>query len=149
MAATDRNRTEELRQLLTDAIEVQLAAFTAGIGFWREWVEQTSDFVNATSNSLRTINAQDRQPKEVLLDLVDAGRASIRSMTELPRHAASRFIEALDEIKTKKVKNSPAGPARRKRTGTRRTTKTSRATKGALGGKKSRPHPKRAGRVKA
>jgi len=145
MAPAKGTREEELRQLLTDAIEVQLAAFKAGIGFWREWVEQTSEFVKSASSSLRTINSEGHEPKEVLLEVVDAGRASIRSMTELPRHTASRFIEELDAIKKKK---STAGSSRTKGTGARRTKKSSRTTKGTTA-KKASSRRKRAGRVKA
>jgi hypothetical protein len=148
MAPTEANRDEELRQLLTDAIEVQLAAFKAGIGFWREWVEQTSEFVKSASNSLRTINSAEHEPKEVLLEVFDAGRAGIRSMTELPRHTASRFIEELDEIKKKKKKTDTAGSARTRSTA-KRNTKTSRTTKRAAARKKSKSRRKRAGRVKA
>jgi hypothetical protein len=145
MAPAKGTREEELRQLLTDAIEVQLAAFKAGIGFWREWVEQTSAFVKSASSSLRTINSEGHEPKEVLLEVVDAGRASIRSMTELPRHTASRFIDELDEIRSKK--KGPAAPSRT--TGTSaRTRKSSRPTKGTAA-KKARPRRNRGGRVKA
>lgn len=144
MADSETNREEELRELLTDAIEVQLAALKAGIGFWSEWIEQTSGFVQSASKTLTNINSEE-EPKEVLLELVDAGRASVRSMTELPRHTASRFIEALDEFaekkaekkKEKKKKARPKtapGTSRRKSAPTKRTKKSPR---------------RRAGRVKA
>ena len=135
MAETETNREEELRELLTDAIEVQLAALKAGIGFWSEWIEQTSAFVQSASKTLTNINSEE-EPKEVLLELVDAGRASVRSMTDLPRHTASRFIEALDEFEEKKKAKKKARPktSRRKSAPTKRTRKSPR---------------RRAGRVKA
>jgi hypothetical protein len=95
----DQDRQEDLRRLLTDAIEVQLAALKAGISFWTEWIEQTGEFVNSATRALASINAEDQQAKDVLLELVDAGRASMRSMTEIPRHSALRFIEELDRVK--------------------------------------------------
>jgi hypothetical protein len=135
MAETETNREEELRELLTDAIEVQLAALKAGIGFWSEWIEQTSAFVQSASKTLTNINSEE-EPKEVLLELVDAGRASVRSMTDLPRHTASRFIEALDEFEEKKKAKKKARPktSRRKSAPTKRPRKSPR---------------RRAGRVKA
>ena len=96
--------------------------------FWREWSEQASGFVKSASQTLQQINSPKHQPKDVLLELVDAGRAGIRSMTELPRHTASRFIDALDEIDKRAKKAAPP-----KRAATRRRAR----------------RPKRAGRAKA
>jgi hypothetical protein len=139
MAETEPNREEELRRLLTDAIEVQLAALKAGISFWGEWIEQTSTFVTSATKTLSSINAEE-PTKDVLLELVDAGRASARALTEIPRHTAVRFLEELDRAEEKKKaparKSAPRGagrPAPPRKT----------AQKGAR-----RPRPKRAGRVK-
>ena len=92
MADTKPTREEDLRRLLTDAIEVQLAALRAGISFWSEWVEQTSGFVQSATKTLSSINSNEA-PNDVLLELVDAGRASVRSLTDIPRHTARRFLE--------------------------------------------------------
>lgn len=124
MPDTGQSREEDLRQLLTDAVEVQLAALRAGISFWSEWVEDTSEFVQSATESLSKIKAEKQQAKDVLLELVDAGRASIRSMTDIPRHTATRFIEELD-----KLEQSKPAPA-------------------TVTAPKSKPRPKRAGRVK-
>ncbi len=96
MAETESTREEELRSLLTDAIEVQLAALKAGISFWSEWIEETSGFVQSATDSLSAINSGDQKTEDVLLELLDAGRARARSMTEIPRHTAQRFLEELD-----------------------------------------------------
>jgi hypothetical protein len=111
----DQDRQEDLRRLLTDAIEVQLAALKAGISFWTEWIEQTGEFVNSATKALASINAEDQQAKDVLLELVDAGRASMRSMTEIPRHSALRFIEELDRVK-QETSEQPAQRTARKAT---------------------------------
>jgi hypothetical protein len=136
MTETDQSREEDLRRLLTDAIEVQLAALKAGISFWTEWIEKTSEFVQEATETLSTINAEDQQAKDVLLGLVDAGRASIRSMTEIPRHTAERFIEELDKIEAAKEEETPQSA--------RRASQKAAGGKGA--GKRRR---KRATRVKA
>jgi hypothetical protein len=96
-------REDDLRQLLTDAIEVQLAALKAGISFWSDWIEQTSEFVQSATKTLSSINTDDVHAKDSLLELVDAGRASLRSMTDLPRSTAERFIEELDKLKAADV----------------------------------------------
>jgi hypothetical protein len=149
----DQDRQEDLRRLLTDAIEVQLAALKAGISFWTEWIEQTGEFVNSATRTLASINSEDQQAKDVLLELVDAGRASMRSMTEIPRHSALRFIEELDRVREEQATAAPAPTPAKKS-----AAKKSAAKKGAAkksGAKKSAKRtsrsarPGRAGRVKA
>jgi hypothetical protein len=146
MPDTEASREEDLRRLLTDAIEVQLAALKAGISFWTEWIEQTSEFVQTATKSLASITAEDQQTKDVLLELVDAGRASVRSMTEIPRNTALKFIEELDRLEKEKQESESAPvTARRRAAATRpKPAKSAAARKAA-----SRPRPKRASRVKA
>ena len=152
-------REEDLRRLLTDAIEVQLAALKAGIGFWTEWIEQTSEFVNSATKTLAQINAEDQQAKDLLLELVDAGRASLRSMTEIPRHTATRFIEELDKLEAENAAEETERAAKRSARRAARTT-PSVPTRGAARtgpsaptrtptAKQGRKRPKRAGRVKS
>jgi hypothetical protein len=137
MADTDATREEDLRRLLTDAIEVQLAALKAGISFWTEWIEQTSEFVQSATKTLSAINTED-PPKDVLLELVDAGRASMRAITEIPRHTATRFIEELDNLE-KENAETPSANVRRRRAA---------AKAGAKKAGRRRARPKRANRVK-
>ncbi len=141
MPESDPNREEDLRLLLTDAIEVQLAALKAGISFWSEWIEQTAAFVQAATKSLTSINTDDPKSKDIVLELLDAGRASVRSMTEIPRHTASRFIEELDKLDEKKA-------AARK--SARKTPKSSAGeAKPSPAARKPAPRRRRAGRAKA
>lgn len=155
--AQDQDRQEDLRRLLTDAIEVQLAALRAGISFWTEWIEQTGEFVNTATRTLASINAEDQQAKDVLLELVDAGRASMRSMTEIPRHSALRFIEELDRVRAEQEASAPS-PAAKKgavkksaaRKGAAKKTATKKsAAKGSAKRASRTSRPGRAGRVKA
>ena len=136
MTDTDLSREEDLRRLLTDAIEVQLAALKAGISFWSEWIEQTSAFVQSATKTLSSITAEDQQTKDMLLELVDAGRASARSMTEIPRHTATKFIEELDRLEAQKQEDAQ----------TAKKTARARPRQKQAG---ASPRPKRAGRVKA
>lgn len=142
MADDATTREEDLRQLLTDAIEVQLAALSAGVGFWTDWITQTSEFINSATKTLASINAPDHQTKDSILELVDAGRASLRAMTEIPRNTATRFIEELDK---RQAESTPTPSAARKAASAPGgAAATSTATKRA-----ARPRPKRAGRAKA
>ncbi|MEJ2184966.1 MAG: hypothetical protein P8Z36_03415 [Gemmatimonadota bacterium] len=135
MAENETSREEELRNLLTDAIEVQLAALKAGISFWSEWIEQTSGFVHSATDSLSAINAGDEKTEDALLGLLDAGRESARTMTEIPRHTAQRFLDELDAASAKRVSAAKSGA---KKSGGGSKTKSAGATR-----------RKRAGRAKA
>lgn len=146
MAGTDDSREEDLRRLLTDAVEVQLAALRAGISFWSEWIDQTTEFVQEATATLSRIASDDQEAKDVLLELVDAGRASVRGLTEIPRHTAARFIEELDrfeEAKATAAKSKAVAPKAPKPSPTKGASrKAGKATKKAA-------RPKRAGKVKA
>lgn len=146
MAETEQSREEALRRLLTDAVEVQLAALKAGISFWSEWIEQTSAFVQSATKSLSAINAEDQQTKDVLLELVDSGRASLRSMTEIPRHTATRFIEELDRLEKKKEEKA-AKPAATK-SPRKKTARRPAAAKHTAKKRGSTTGPRRTTRVK-
>lgn len=145
MADNTPSRSEETREVLINALEVQLAAMTAAVGFWREWMERTSEFVKTTSKSLNAIRETDKDANQVLLEIVDASREGMRVMTELPRNAAERFIRELDQIEQKK-KSAAKAPAAKK-AGTAGTAKT--AAKAPAASKAKAPNaPKRRARAK-
>jgi hypothetical protein len=127
MAETQASREEQIRDVLINAVEVQLAALKAGGSFWREWLEQTSAFVKTATATLGAIRNQEKSANQLLLETVDAGRETMRTMTELPRKAATRFIHELDEIEQK---HRPAAP--RKAAGTRSKTRARRARRGRV-----------------
>lgn len=158
MAGPDNTRDEELSQLLTEAIEVQLAALKAGIGFWSEWIERTTEFVQSATKTLADITSEEVEAKDLLLELVDAGRASVRGMTEIPRNTATRFVEELDRLKAereaapKKKKSTRKKMAIAKKTAAKKmaakkTTAKKKTTKRATAKKKAAPR-KRAARAK-
>lgn len=113
MDPTKSDRDQEVREVLIDAVEVQLAALKAAVSFWVEWVERTSSFVTTATKSLDAMRSADKDAKEALLEVIDVGRESLRTMTELPRNAASRFIDELEQISAKRK----ARPSRSPRSG--------------------------------
>jgi hypothetical protein len=119
MADPQPNREEQIREVLMNAVEVQLAALKAGASFWKEWMERTSAFVKTATKTLSTIRSQDKDAGHLLLEIVDQARESMRTMTELPRNAAARFIEELDELERKR-KAGPGGGPRGKGAGPRK-----------------------------
>ncbi len=137
MPDTEPTRDEDLRLLLTDAIEVQLAALKAGISFWTEWIDHTTTFVQSATKTLTSINTDDPKSRDVVLELLDAGRASVRSLTEIPRNTASHFIAELDKFAAQKASKTSA---RRSSGGTATATAAKRSTA---------PRRKRAGRAKS
>ena len=74
MAQPEPDRQAEIREVLINAVEVQLAALKAAVSFWGEWMERTSAFVKTASKSLSTIRSADKDAGQVLLEVVDAGR---------------------------------------------------------------------------
>jgi hypothetical protein len=84
---------------------------------------------------LTEINSND-PAKDVLLELLDAGRASARSMTEIPRHTATKFLEELDKLDQE---NQQRRAARKARPAPQTAAKQASPP----------PRRKRAGRVKA
>ena len=143
MPETETSREEELRSLLTDAIEVQLAALKAGISFWSEWIEETSGFVQSATDSLTAINSGDRKAEDALLELVDVGRERARAMTEIPRHTAQKFIDELDRAEELRSEAETAGSRKAVSGGKSGSTKKSTARAGSRG-----KRPKRSTRVK-
>lgn len=134
-----QTREDDLRQLLTDAIEVQLAALKAGISFWTDWIQQTSDFVQSATKTLANINSTDQGTKDSLLELVDAGRASLRAFTELPRTTATRFIDELDKLHAQDNSSAPSQSSAKQKSSAASSPKKANG----------RPRPRRAGRAKA
>jgi hypothetical protein len=133
MTAEPQSRTEDVQEILLNAIEVQLAAFTAGIGFWSVWVEQARKFSEETIRLMGEMQAQPSETSRILLELTDVSRASLRAMADMPRTTAEGFIEALDSFE-----GSRSTPAARPQS---RPSVKSAAKKGA--GKK-RPNKKAA-----
>ena len=96
MVSKRQSRTEDIQEILMNAAEVQLAAFTAGIGFWSAWVQQATKFSEETIRLMAEIQAKPSETSRLVLEMTDISRASLRAMTDLPRNAATGFIEALD-----------------------------------------------------
>ncbi len=120
MAEPVPSREEQIREVLINAVEVQLAALKAGASFWKEWMERTSAFVKTATKTLSAIRSQDKDAGQLLLEVVDQGRESMRTMTELPRNAAARFIQELDELERKRKAGPGRGPRRVRPTPKRR-----------------------------
>lgn len=99
MARNANSQIDDVREVLIDAVEVELAALKGAAVFWQEWIEQTSAYVKTASQSLAAIRSSDRDAGQVLLELTDANREAMRRMTELPRKMAERYLSELSGSK--------------------------------------------------
>jgi hypothetical protein len=117
LAVTQRESdgTDDVREILLNAIEVELAALKAAVGFWREWIEHSSKYIEITSKSLSAIRSAKDDPKRVLLEAVDASREAMRAMTDLPRKAAEDFLHELEALQTPKSASGSSTAKRRAR----------------------------------
>ncbi len=131
MTEKKSSRDTEIQALLMEAVEVQLAAFKASINFWSEWVEQATKFSEESIRRLGELQSDSKENSRILLELTDLSRDSLRSMTNLPRHAAESFIRELDafEKARKPVKKTSAKPKTRTKAKTKAKPKAKRSAR--------------------
>ena len=105
-------KNSEIQGLLLEAVEVQLAAIKASINFWTEWVEEATRFSEEAIRRLADLQSEPAENSHIVLEMTDLSRESLRSMTNLPRHAAERFIRELDNFEAARNpgKNTGAKP---------------------------------------
>lgn len=106
------SQSSDIKEILINATEVQLAGTKAGISFWRAWVDQASNFADVASNGLNTLVSNPNATDKVLLQITEASRKYAREMNDLPEIAAKRFIEALEEFRKAKKTSTKKSPSR-------------------------------------
>jgi len=65
--------------------------------------------------NLSSIRSNGNDPNQVLMEVVDASRATARLMTELPKKAADAFLSELDAIERRRPASSKPSAKRRAR----------------------------------
>lgn len=85
----------EVRDVLIETAQVQMASLNAGIAFWRGWVEEASRFAEETNRRLARL-ADEGDPGATLGEMTDASRSYLRELSKLPEVAARTFTEELD-----------------------------------------------------
>src|SRR6266849_7801136 len=103
MAQNGSGRTDDVREILINVVEVELAALRAAVSFWQHWIEHTSNYVKTTSEALGTMRSTGKTFDQVLLEVVDAGRETMRLMTDVPRKSAEDFLRDLEVVSQKKA----------------------------------------------
>lgn len=106
-----------VQRLMTDAAEYQLAALNAGLQFWTAWVKETAAYSKTAERSLGRLRTNPDDSNKILIELTDAQAAHLRTVTELPRQAANRFVAELDRLRaggaTRTRSTRPKASARR------------------------------------
>ncbi|UCH64121.1 MAG: hypothetical protein JSU77_06800 [Fidelibacterota bacterium] len=110
MAQEKSSKETGIQEVLMDAVEVQLAAFKAGIDFWGGWVKVATEFSNETSKRLGKIRSNPSDAKRLLLEITDVSREGLRGLNELPRQAAERFVEEMEKSSRARKAASKPGP---------------------------------------
>jgi hypothetical protein len=104
-------QSDQLRGVLVEAARTQLAAVTAGIAFWAEWVESADTYTRALNAELAKLE-ESGDSSEVVGRLSDLTREYLRSMTKLPSAAVKEFNTQLETIGKPKAKRTRAARAK-------------------------------------
>jgi hypothetical protein len=101
---------------MIEAARTEVAAVTAGISFWSDWVDAAEKYTAAISAELAKLEADPTGTDDLTGRLADLSRTYLRELTELPSATVKRFNTELEKVGTSKVKaQAQAKPAPRKR----------------------------------
>lgn len=101
-------QTEQLREVLVEAAQTQLAAITAAVRFWAGWTQSAEKYAQALSDELARINEEGKQTGDLVGRLSDLTREYLRNLTELPNAAVKHFNSELEKVGRPRSKRSRA-----------------------------------------
>jgi hypothetical protein len=107
-----------IEDILIDTAEAQLATFNAGIEFWSQWVNKTTQLSKNLESKLESFKGNPDTPVDILLEINEANREYLREMVSLPKDVAQKFISEVDRLQKKKPvvkKKTTTKPTRRAR----------------------------------
>lgn len=99
MGKKSSDRSDEIRAIMIETLEVQLAALRSGITFWTEWANRTSEYTEVASRGLSDINTHPEDTDRVLSEIIEAGSTYFRKMNEIPQASFSKFTDELAKAK--------------------------------------------------
>ena len=100
-------QADQLRGVLVEAARTQLAAVTAGITFWAEWVASADKYTRAVNAELARLE-EAGESGDIVGRLSDLTREYLRNMTQLPSTAVKEFNTQLETIGKPKAKRTRA-----------------------------------------
>ncbi len=113
---TTGEQTEQIRDVLVETAQTELAAVNAGIAFWSAWVESATKFSGEATRVLAAIASGEEPSDDGLGSLVDSSRQFIREMAELPERTAHRFNSELEKLTSSERKGARKRQSPRKAT---------------------------------
>ncbi len=106
-------QTDQLRGVLVEAAQTQLAAVGAVIKFWAGWAESADKYTRAVNAELAKLE-QRGETGDTVGRLSDLTREYLRNMTQLPSLAVKEFNSQLETIGKPKPKAKRTRAARAK-----------------------------------
>jgi hypothetical protein len=100
-------QSEQLRDVLVEAAQTQLAAITAAITFWSGWAQSAEKYAQTVSAELAKIN-EGAPTGDLVGRLTDLTRAYVRNLTTLPTAAVAQFTNELDKVGKPKTRRTRA-----------------------------------------
>jgi hypothetical protein len=98
---------DQLRGVLVEAARTQLAAVTAGVKFWADWVQAADKYTRALNAELAKLDERG-EPGDVVGRVSDLTREYLRNLTQLPSGAFKEFNAQLETIGKPKPKRTRA-----------------------------------------
>ena len=76
---------------MIETARVQFASLNAGIVFWSGWLQSASRFAQTLNIELANLGKEGTDTDAMLSKITDSSREYLRSISELPEAAATRF----------------------------------------------------------
>jgi hypothetical protein len=95
------DQNKQVRDVMIEAAQMQLASTTAAVKFWASWAEATSKFTQNISQELARITDEGTASDDVVVRLADLNLQYLRELSELPKAAATQFSSDLEKFKQK------------------------------------------------
>jgi hypothetical protein len=95
------DQNKQVRDVMVEAAQIQLASTTSAVKFWASWAEATGKFTEDVSQELARIADEGTTSDDILVRFADLNRRYLRELSELPQAVASQFSSDLEKFKKK------------------------------------------------
>ncbi|HEY6976807.1 MAG TPA: hypothetical protein VH396_11005 [Chitinophagaceae bacterium] len=108
------NNSEKIREVLIESAKIQVAAMNAGIEFWKNWVNQASEYSRDLSDQLFNITKNNIDQDAVIGNLTDSSLKFVREMSTLPGVYSKHFEQELSKMSGTAKGSKPSRRAKAK-----------------------------------
>ena len=95
------DQNKQIRDVMVEAAQIQLASLTATVKFWSSWAEATSKFSQSISQELAQLADRVTVSNDDLVRFADLNREYLRALSELPNTVATQFNGDLEKFRPK------------------------------------------------